>query len=153
VTLSLKFTTTVMVSPALYRPSLFGDVTDATVAADVSIVTSIDVDVDVFPAASVSVTEILQMPSPKVANVQAFEEIVQETLVESAFDAVRIAVPAKVPPTLNVGVLSLVRLSVFDCPKSDPAARSGVAGVAIVLALITRLLKADDAADSTPLTF
>jgi hypothetical protein len=73
-----------------------------------------DAEVDVFPAASVSVTEIPQTPSPSTARVQALALIVHETLVEPAFEAVNIAVPAKVPATLNVGVLSLVRLSEFD---------------------------------------
>jgi hypothetical protein len=71
-------------------------------------------DVDVFPAASVSVTETLHTPSLSAVRVQAFEVIVHETLVEPALEAVNTAVPAKLPATLNVGVLSLVRLSEFD---------------------------------------
>ncbi len=50
---------------------------------------------------------------------QAVDEMVHETLAEPAFVAVRIAVPAKVPVTVNVGVLSLVRLSVAEDPESD----------------------------------
>ena len=81
----------------------------------------------------------------------ALDEIVQETLVEPSFVAVRIAVPAKLPETLRVGVLSLVALSVFDCPKSDELARSGVDGVAIALALITSPVNAAEGAESIPL--
>ena len=106
-----------------------------------------------MPAASVSVTEILHTPSPKVAKVQAFELIVQETLLEPALVAVRIAVPAKVPATLKVGVLSLVRLSEVDCPRSEAVAKSGVEGVAIEVALMTTFVRADEGADSMPLTF
>ena len=110
-------------------------------------------DVAVFPAASVSVTVMFQMPSLSDARVHAFEVIVHETLVEPSFEAVSTAVPANGPATLNVGVLSLVRLSEFDWPRSEAIAKSGVAGVAIAVALITTLVSADDALDSIPLMF
>jgi hypothetical protein len=66
---------------------------------------------------------------------------VQETLVEPAFVAVRTAVPVKLPATVNVGVLSDVVLSVLEVPRSEPTTRSGVAGVAIVVVLITTLAR------------
>jgi hypothetical protein len=117
-----------------------------------SIVTVIDADVEEFPAESVSVTETTQSPSPRVAKVQVLEVTTQETLVEPDFVAVNTAVPAKLPATLNVGVLSLVLLSVAELPKSDAAARSGVAGVGKVVALITTPVRLDEVAEFTPLT-
>ena len=82
-----------------------------------------------LPAASVSVTDISHVPSARVANVQLFEEIVQETLVEPDFVAVTTAVPEKVPETVIVGVLSDVKLSVDELPRSEAVSRSGVDGV------------------------
>jgi hypothetical protein len=106
------------------------------------------VEVVAFPAASVSVTEILQVPSAKVANVQAFDEIVQLTLVDPAFAAVTTAVPEKVP-TLIVGVSSEVMLSVFNVlGVSDDESRSGVDGVlgAVVSTTIALFAPNDPAA-------
>jgi hypothetical protein len=109
-------------------------------------------EVEVLPAESVSVTVTFQIPSESVDNEQLPEDKVHETLVDPAFVAVTIAVPAKVPETLISGVLSLVKLSVGELPRSEVDARSGVAGVAIVLALITRPVNADEAGESIPLT-
>jgi hypothetical protein len=109
-------------------------------------------EVEVLPAESVSVTVTFQIPSESVDNEQLPEDKVHETLVDPAFVAVTIAVPAKVPETLISGVLSLVKLSVEELPRSEADARSGVAGVAIVLALITRPVNADEAGESIPLT-
>jgi hypothetical protein len=106
-------------------------------------------DVVEFPAVSVSVTEILHVPSDKVANVQVFDEIVHETLVEPALDAITTAVPEKVPETLIVGVLSEVMLSVAELPESEATSRSGVDGVAIVDLLITSPVNATEALEVT----
>lgn len=75
----------------------------------------------------------------------------QETLVDPALVAVTTAVPANDPPTLIVGVLSAVTLSVDDFPVSEVVARSGVEGVAIVEALMTKPVKAVEASESIPL--
>jgi hypothetical protein len=78
--------------------------------------------------------------------VHAFDEIVQETLVDPTFVAVTTAVPEKEPETLIAGVLSEVKLSVSDVPAlSDAVARSGVEGVlgAVVsttIALVSAIL-------------
>jgi len=77
--------------------------------------------------------------------VQLFEEIVQETLVEPDFVAVTTAVPEKVPETVIVGVLSDVKLSVDELPRSEAVSRSGVDGVlgAVVsttIALVSAIL-------------
>jgi hypothetical protein len=93
----------------------------------------------------------LQFPSARAANVQALDEIVQETLVDPSFVAVTIAVPANVPPTVIVGVLSLVKLSVGELPRSEAIARSGVEGVAMIEALITKPVKAVEATELIPL--
>jgi hypothetical protein len=90
------------------------ELTDVTVAAVVSIVIVSGADVAVLPAASVSATVIIQSPSAREVVVHAFAETVQVTVVDPALVAVRTAVPANGPGSENVGVLSLVRLSVFD---------------------------------------
>jgi hypothetical protein len=94
-------------------------------------------DVVALPAESVTVTEILHVPSDNSSNVQVSDEIVQETLVDPVFVAVTTAVPEKGPVTSIFGVLSEVTLSVAELPESDVASRSGVEGVAIVVLLIT----------------
>ena len=78
-------------------------------------------EVALFPAESVSVTEILQTPSDKVPRVQEFDETLHVTLVDPVFEAVIIAVPVNVPETLIVGVLSLDKLSELDIPVSESA--------------------------------
>jgi hypothetical protein len=98
----------------------------AAVGAAVSTVIDNAEDVVVLPAASVSVTEMLQIPSARVARLQAFEAIVHETLVEPAFVAVTTAVPEKDPEALIVGVVSEVKLSVDELPVSEAKSRSGV---------------------------
>ena len=148
---SLIVTRMVMISPALYVPFAELDVTPVTVGAVMSTVIVSGDEVAVFPDESVSVTEITQSPSARVASVQVPALSVQETLVEPAFVAVRTAVPAKLPLTVNVGVLSEVMLSVPEIPRSEAVARSGADGVAIAVALITTLAKAEDEAESTPL--
>jgi hypothetical protein len=125
--------------------------TVATVGVGAVASTVIDnaVDVVALPAASVSVTEILQVPSDKVAKSHVLVEIVQETLVDPTFVAVTTAVPANVPETVIVGVLSEVMLSVVELPKSDAVARSGVEGVATVDLLITNPVRAVEALEVT----
>jgi hypothetical protein len=104
--------------------------------ADLSIVIVTAADVVALPAESVSVTEILHVPSANCGRSHVFVEIVQETLVEPLV-AVTTAVPEKVPETLILGVSSEVMLSVAELPESDAASRSGVVGVATVVLLIT----------------
>lgn len=113
--------------------------TVATVGVGAAASTVIDnaADVVALPAESVSVTVNDQTPSVRVPRVHAFDEIVQVTLAEPALVAVTTAVPANVPETVIVGVLSEVTLSVVELPKSDAVARSGVEGVATVDLLIT----------------
>jgi hypothetical protein len=72
-----------------------------------------------------------------VADVQLPDERVQVTLVDPAFAAVITPVPESVPETANVGVLSLVKLSVEDVPKSEESDRFGVDGVATVVLIST----------------
>jgi hypothetical protein len=125
------------------------DVATVGVGAAVSIVIDKAVEVVALPAASVSVTEILHVPSAKVANVQAFDEIVQVTLVDPAFAAVTTAVPENVPEALIVGVSSEVMLSVFNVlGVSDDESRSGVDGVlgAVVSTTIALFAPNDPAA-------
>jgi hypothetical protein len=105
--------------------------TVATVGVGAAASTVIDnaAEVVALPAASVSVTVKDQTPSASVPRVHAFDEIVQETLVDPTLVAVTTAVPEKEPETLIVGVLSEVKLSVSDVPAlSDAVARSGVEG-------------------------
>jgi hypothetical protein len=105
-------------------------------------------DVVALPAASVSVTEMLQVPSARVASVQAFDVIVQETLVDPAFVAVTTAVPENVPETLIDGVLSEVTLSDVELPVSEAVSRSGVDGVlgAVVSTMIALFAARDPTA-------
>jgi hypothetical protein len=124
------------------------DVATVGVGAAVSIVIDRAVEVVALPAASVSVTEILHVPGAKVANVQAFDEIVHVTLVDPTFVAVTTAVPV-VPETLIVGVSSEVMLSVFNVlGVSDDESRSGVDGVlgAVVSTTIALFAPNDPAA-------
>jgi hypothetical protein len=124
------------------------DVATVGVGAAVSIVIDRAVEVVALPAASVSVTEILHVPGAKVANVQAFDEIVHVTLVDPTFVAVTTAVPEKVE-TLIVGVSSEVMLSVFNVlGVSDDESRSGVDGVlgAVVSTTIALFAPNDPAA-------
>jgi hypothetical protein len=105
-------------------------------------------DVDALPAASVSVTEMLQVPSARVASVHAFEITVHETLVDPAFVAVTTAVPEKDPEALIVGVVSEVKSSVDELPVSEAISRSGVDGVlgALVSTTIALLAPKDPVA-------
>jgi hypothetical protein len=124
------------------------DVATVGVGAAVSIVIDRAVEVVALPAASVSVTEILHVPGAKVANVQAFDEIVHVTLVDPTFVAVTTAVPEKVE-TLIVGVSSEVMLSVFNVlGVSEDESRSGVDGVlgAVVSTTIALFAPNDPAA-------
>jgi hypothetical protein len=139
----------VITSPALYVPFAVVDVIPVTVGAVVSTVMGSAAEVALLPEESVSVTEMVQSPLARVANVQLPAESVQETLVEPSFVAVKTAVPAKLPLTVNVGVLSDVMLSVPDTPRSEATARSGVAGVAMAVALITTPVSAVDEVEST----
>jgi hypothetical protein len=107
------------------------------VGADVSITTDRELDVADKPLVDVSVTVTVQVPSPSVAKVQLPDERVQVTLVDPAFAAVITPVPESVPETANVGVLSLVKLSVEDVPKSEESDRFGVDGVATVVLIST----------------
>jgi hypothetical protein len=123
----------------------------ATVGDGAVASTVIDSAVDVveLPAESVSVTEILQIPSDNVAKSHVLVAIVHKTLVAPCFVAVTTAVPEKVPETLIVGVLSEVMLSVTELPESDIASRSGGEGVVIVDLLITSPVNAVEATEVT----
>jgi hypothetical protein len=114
---------------AAFSDDVIDPAVKAAVGAAVSTVIDKAVEGVALPAASVSVTDISHVPSARVANVQLFEEIVQETLVEPDFVAVTTAVPEKVPETVIVGVLSDVKLSVDELPRSEAVSRSGVDGV------------------------
>jgi hypothetical protein len=118
---------------------------------EVSIEIESAAEVAVFPAESVSVIVTLQFPSARAAKVQALDEIVQETLVDPSFVAVTIAVPANVPATVIVGVLSLVTLSVGELPRSEAIARSGVEGVGKDVALTTTPVSDGELLELTPL--
>ena len=118
--------------------------------ATVSIVIERAEDIALFPAESVSVTVMLQTPSDKVPRVQAPDETVHVTLVDPDFAAVTIAVPVNVPEAFIVGVLSRVMSSLLDLPKSEPDARSGVAGVEIAILLITTFASAVLVSELTP---
>ena len=107
-------------------------------------------EVALFPAESVSVTEILQTPSAKVPRVQEFDETLHVTLVDPVFAAVTIAVPVNVPETLIVGVLSFVRSSLLELPESDEVAKSGLAGLEIVALLMTTFASAVLVSELTP---
>jgi len=80
--------------------------------------------------------------------VQAFDEIVQVTLVDPAFAAVTTAVPENVPETLIVGVLSEVILSDEELPESEAVSSAGVDGVlgAVVSTTIALFAPNDPAA-------
>lgn len=106
------------------------------VGAAVSTVIEIAAEVVALPAVSVSVTVIVHTPSASVPSVHVVEEV-QVTLVDPAFAAVTTAVPANVPETLIVGVLSEVILSLEELPKSEAVSNVGVAGVATVVLFIT----------------
>lgn len=117
----------------------------------VSIVNDNAAEVALLPDESESVTVTLQTPSgDRCGRIQAPEEIVQVTGDEPDFIAVTFAVPVNVPDTFMVGVLSCVMLSVLETPKSDVASRSGVAGAATVVLLITTLDSAVPASELTP---
>ena len=116
----------------------------ATVGAVVSTVTDSGTGVvETFPAASVSATVMLQLPSLKVPRVHAPALTVHVTFTPS-FVAVTTAVPVT-PATLIVGVLSFVMSSELLEPESDEAARSGVrAAVGVVSTVTGRPAVADD---------
>ena len=105
-----------------------GDDARVTDGPTVSIVTSSDdEEVDTFPAKSVSVTVIDQVPSVNVPNVQLPAETVHVTALLPDFVAVTTPVPVR-PDTVIVGVLSLVRSSLVLEPESDAVAKSGRLG-------------------------
>lgn len=124
----------------------------ATVGAVVStVIDSGAAVVDTFPAASVSATVMLQLPSLNVPSVHAPALTVHVTLTPS-FVAVTTAVPVT-PATLTVGVLSFVMSSELLEPESDGAARSGVrAAVGVVSTVTGRPAVADDTVVPTACT-
>jgi hypothetical protein len=89
--------------------------------AAVSIVTDSEFDV-----ADESVTVMLHVPSSRVPNVQLSDESVQITFDDPAFVAVIVPPPEIVAGTEKVGVLSVVKSSEFDIPKSEAVVKSGV---------------------------
>ena len=118
--------------------------------ATVSIVIASAEEVALFPAESVSVTVMLQTPSDKVPRVQEIDKTLHVTLVDPVFAAVIVAVPVNAPEVLIVGVLSLVMSSLFERPRSEADARSGVAGVEIAILLITTFASTVLVSELTP---
>ena len=127
-----------------------GEVGVKAEGATVSIVIKSAGEVALFPAESVSVTVMLQIPSDKVPRVQTLDATLHVTLVDPDFAAVTIAVPVNVPEAFIVGVLSRVMSSLLDLPKSESDARSGVAGVEIAILLITTFASAVLVSELTP---
>jgi hypothetical protein len=84
-----------------------------------------------LPAGSVTEDEIVQAPSLNVGKVQlvALPTTYVQATVSVPLVALRVIVSPVLPPVaLNVGVLSLVLLSVLSVPESELAARSGTPG-------------------------
>ena len=84
-----------------------------------------------LPAGSVTEDEIVQAPSLNVGKVQlvALPTTYVQATVSLPLEALRVIVSPVLPPVaLNVGVLSLVLLSVLSVPESELAARSGAPG-------------------------
>ena len=145
----------ILVPSVTYNASTMG-----FVGPTVSIVIASTEEVELFPAESVSVTVMLQVPFDKVPRVQAPDETVHVTLVDPDFAAVTIAVPVNVPEAFIVGVLSRVMSSLLDLPKSESDARSGVAGIegatlslVIVLVAVAALAGPSNALPETELAF
>ena len=147
----------ILVPSVTYNASTMG-----FVGPTVSIVIASTEEVELFPAESVSVTVMLQVPFDKVPRVQAPDETVHVTLVDPDFAAVTIAVPVpvNVPEAFIVGVGSLVMSSLLDLPKSESDARSGVAGIegatlslVIVLVAVAALAGPSNALPETELAF
>jgi hypothetical protein len=70
---------------------------------------------------------MLQLPEPSAV-------VVPSTVVPSVSYSVTVALASAVP--VNVGVVSLVRLSVEEAPLSDAALKSGAEGVVGAIASI-----------------
>ena len=137
-----------------------GEVGVKAEGATVSIVIESAEEVALFPADSVSVTVMLQIPSDKVPRVQTLDATLHVTLVDPDFAAVTIAVPVNVPEAFIVGVLSRVMSSLLDLPKSESDARSGVAGIegatlslVIVLVVVAALAGPSNVLPVTELVF
>ncbi len=106
---------------------------DGAAGADVSTVIESPEEAElVFPAASVAVAVIVWVPDviePEVNDQFPLPSAVVVPKVPSTEEITATVELASAVP-LNVGVLSLVILSVLDKPESEPAARSGVDGAA-----------------------
>ena len=88
---------------------------------------------DLFPAASVTVASIVHVPSDISGRLQLVTEddavYVHETVVPSAFLPVIVTEsPVTAFGIPKAGVVSFVRLSVFDGPLSEAGIRSGASG-------------------------
>lgn len=104
-----------------------------TDGADVSTtIDNVDDADDAPPVGCVSVAEIVHVPSASVPRLHPVAGItyVHVTFAEPALVAVTVIVSpvVYVPGTSINGVLSLVKLSVVDVPRSDAEARSGAWG-------------------------
>lgn len=105
---------------------------DGVAGALVIVSARVEEDADVLPAGSVSVALTVHEP---VVNVGRSHEVavpivyVQVTVVEP-FAAEIVTRSPELPPLAseNVGVVSVVLLSVLEFPVSDEAARSGAPG-------------------------
>ena len=106
---------------------------------------------ETLPAASVAVIVIVCAPSLSVEAVMLQlplpSAVALPTVPATELPSVTVLPASAVP--VNVGVLSLVTLSVLELPESDPLARSGAAGVAGTDASIATA-NAEDALETLP---
>ena len=118
---------------------------------------STDNDIDeplaeTFPAGSVSVPETVQLPPDNVGKSQddPVPTVYEHDTVDTPLVALIVATsPTEPPDTENAGVVSEVRLSVEDEPKSDDANKSGTEG-AEGADVSTVKLKADPTDETFP---
>ena len=126
--------TPLVVEPALLvvdPPLLVVDPALAAAFGPVMVISNAELGAERSPAESANVALTLHAPAPSVGKVH---EVALPTMYEQdrnmlPFVAVTVTMSPEVPPTTeNVGVVSLVTLSVSDTPVSDEPSKSGVAG-------------------------
>lgn len=127
----------------------------ADVAVSIVIGNAGDDGNDTLPARSVCTAVISQVPSDKDPRSHdvAGRTYEQDTGVEPALEAVIVTVSPFTAPTGvadMVGVLSLVRLSVLDVPRSEAAARSTADGALGALRSTVTDAPGDDAPGPVP---
>lgn len=107
---------------------------------------------DVFPPTSVRVDKTLHTPSDNAGSVQSAATPTtyeHDTVVDPLVAMIVTVSPAVPPAAESVGVLSLVMLSVFDAPVSEPAdisAELGATGTPESMMMVS----APDGADVLP---